>query len=170
MKDLDSLGGILFFSLFVLAIVIAVLGISVLLRLARARETPSGGPPWVLLATLALLGVAWMAIFLPYLSVLPALVFFVLGARALIGGKGFSREGGAVMLLVGLGWAIYTAYQVVMAAWSLTVSGPIRVDILIVVPIMGVISFIGGKVPGSLSAFRADAVRPSVRTGDSEDR
>jgi hypothetical protein len=160
MKDTDTLGMSLFFTLVVLTIVIGVLGISMLSRLSRAGRSPLPGcGTGPVLVTLALLAVAWMAIFLPYLSVIPALFFFFLGARALAGGKGFSREGGAVMLLVGLGWALYTAYEAVMAAWSLTVSGPIRVDILIVVPLMGVISFIGWKVQSSLAASRADVGR-----------
>ncbi|HEV7517736.1 MAG TPA: hypothetical protein VGR07_15660 [Thermoanaerobaculia bacterium] len=154
MHDLDTLSAILFVTLFVLTIVIGVLGISLLTRLARVnggRRPVLGCGPGPLLVTLALLGVAWMAIFLPYLSVVPALLFFFFGARALGGGRGFPREGGAVLLLVGLAWALYTAYQAIMAAWSLTVSAPIRIDILLVLPVMGVISYLGWQVQSSLA-------------------
>jgi len=157
MSDLENRSGILFAALFVLTIVIGVLGTSVLIRLSRSGgiETPlSGCGPGPALVTFVLMILAFMSTFLPYLSVLPALIFFVLGVRALAGGRGLPREGGAVMLLVGLGWVLYTAFEVAMAAWERTVMGPIRADIVVAVPVMGVISFIGLRVQSSLAAMR----------------
>ena len=42
--------------------------------------------------------------------------------------------------------------EVVMAAWSLTVMGAIRVDILMALPVMGGISFLGGRLQSALAA------------------
>ena len=156
MDDLDASGFLPFFALLGLTIVILVLGISVQTRLAQRRGGAPipGFQPEPGLATLALLVVAFLAVFLPYLAVLPALLFFFRGARMLRLGPGLPREGGAVVLLVGLAWSIYTAIEVTLLAWSHTVSAPIRVDIVLTVPLMGVLGYIGWRIPWA--AARSD--------------
>jgi hypothetical protein len=152
MHDPESRGAALLGALFVLTVVIGVLGGSVALRSARAlHSTGSRGPlaassagaTGAVLLTLALLVVAFLGVFFPPVAALPALLFLVQGVRTWQAGRGFPREAGAVMLLAALGWGLYLPYQMAMIDWSRTVSAPIRVDILIVVPLMGAISFFG---------------------------
>jgi len=127
-------------------VVIGVLGISVLVRAARdaSRESPAG--LGVAFVTLALLVVAFVSVGVPPFAALPALLFLVQGVRTWNLGKGLPREAGAVMLLAALGWGFYLAYQIAMLDWSRAVIAPIRIDILLVVPMMGVISFLGWRV------------------------
>jgi hypothetical protein len=149
MNDPDTRDPILFITLLALSLVILILGISVLTRLARRRgdATIPGFQFEPGLVTLILVVVAFFAVFLPYLAVLPALLFFFRGALLLRLGPGLPREGGAVVLLVGIAWSLYTAIEVFLLAWGKTVSGPIRVDILLTVPLMGVLSYIGWRIP-----------------------
>lgn len=145
----DTRDAMVYVALLGLTIVILVLGISVLTRLARRREFAKipGFQPEPGLATLALMVVAFLAVFLPYLAALPALLFFFRGARMLRLGPGLPRDGGLVVLFVGLAWSIYTVIEVQLLAWEKTVNGPIRVDIVLTVPLMGVLSYIGWRIP-----------------------
>lgn len=143
MHDPDTRGFVLLIALFVLTVVIGVLGVSVLIRAARddTRETPS--PGGTALLTLALLVVAFVSVGVPFFAVFPGLLFLVQSVRTWNAGKGLPREAGAVMLLAALGWVLCFFYQLAMLDWSRTVSAPIRIDILLVIPMMGAISCLG---------------------------
>jgi hypothetical protein len=112
------------------------------------------------LGAAALFAVAFFATFLPYLAFLPGLLFLVLAFRLWAGGAGLPHESAAVVGLVALAWCLFAAYQKVLLAWSATVSGPIRFDLVLVLPAMALISFFGwslqggapGRVPGRASA------------------
>lgn len=68
----------------------------------------------------------------PFLALLPAGLFgffYYRRSRRRIGGR-------LPLLIAALVWAAYAAYEWRMHAWSETVIAPIRVDLLLVVPIL----------------------------------
>ncbi len=87
-------------------------------------------------------------------------MFLIRGLQAFGGRNVLDRNGGIVILLVGLAWAALTWLQLEMLAWEKTVSGPIRVDIVITVPAMAVVSYFGWTIQWALP----------VRTGRSDTR
>jgi len=62
--------------------------------------------------------------------------------------------------MAGFAWALYAVYQMVMLAWSKTVIAPIRVDILIVLPAMALISFLGWSLQAGVRRAAARAALP----------
>ena len=63
-------------------------------------------------------------------------------------------------LLVGIAWLFLTAVRVGMAAWGKTVSGPIRVDIGLTLPLAGMVSSLGWSL---LSRFPVNPDRKPRR-------
>jgi hypothetical protein len=72
----------------------------------------------------------------PYLALVPALLFW-LGYRAV--------RPRAPRLLVGVAvlWALYAAYETYMYFWSKTVTAPIRVDLLLLGPVLYIATGVG---------------------------
>jgi hypothetical protein len=66
----------------------------------------------------------------PYLALVPALAFAA-GFRALRG-----RRGAGLLLSAAILWALYAAYETYMRHWSKTVVAPIRVDLLLLAPVL----------------------------------
>ncbi|HSN87944.1 MAG TPA: hypothetical protein VL025_14390 [Thermoanaerobaculia bacterium] len=145
MKDPEQLSGVFFLLFFVLSIVIAVLGISVWWRLRDAAGLPVGRSP-ALVTVLALACVfvlSFLSIFMPLLALLPA-AWFCIGGLWLVQYRGvLNRNGGIVVLLVGVHWIFLTAIQVALEAWQKTVSGAIRIDILVTLPLACLAAVLG---------------------------
>lgn len=152
LAELEKLGLTLFMSLLGLALVTVILGVFALGRL-RAEAQDEGTGLSSAMAGGVLLAVAFLsAVFVPYLALVPAVFYLFRGAGALRYG-GASRDGGIVLLLVGLIWIGYGASEAVTQAWSRLIAGaPIRVDILVTVPAMAVIGGLGWSVHRLLSA------------------
>ena len=72
----------------------------------------------------------------PYLALVPALVFW-LGYRAV--------RPDASRLLLGVSglWVLYAAYETYMFFWSKTVTAPIRLDLLLLGPLLYLATAIG---------------------------
>ena len=146
MTDLDQLGAVLFITLVVLSIVIAVLGVSVWFRLSDAAGLPQGRKPLpaTALALACVFCIALLSIHLPLLALLPAAGFCVKGLRLLRHRGVLNRDGGIVLLLVGAAWVVLAAIQATLAAWEKTIAGaPIRVDILLTLPLASMASILG---------------------------
>jgi hypothetical protein len=146
MNDPEQVGGIFFFLLLGLSIPIGVLGVSVLKRLSDEAGLPPGRSP--LLVTLLVLAccsaLGFLSIFMPFLGLLPA-GFFCIGGLWLTpyGGK-LNRDGGIVVLLVGLHWIFLTAIQVALTAWQENLAGAaIRVDFLVTLPLACLSAILG---------------------------
>jgi hypothetical protein len=73
----------------------------------------------------------------PYLALVPALAFGA-GFRALRG-----RRGSGWVLVAALLWGLYAAYETYMLHWSKTVVAPIRVDLLLLAPILYAVTVAG---------------------------
>ena len=146
MKDPEQIGGIFFFLLLGLSIPIAVLGVSVLKRLADGASLPQGRSPtlvtFLVLACCCVL--SFLAIFTPFLALLPAGFFCIGGLRLNLYGGKMNRDGGIVVLLVGLHWIVLTAIQVALTAWQETLaSATIRVDFLVTLPLTCLSAILG---------------------------
>jgi hypothetical protein len=126
--------------------VIGVLGVSVLSRLSKAGFTRPVGV--TVLVSGLLLVMAFLSTFMPYMALAPVPIFVVLGMAALLKGGKLHRGGGIVLLLVGVAWSVFTAIQVS----TLASGADIRVDLLITLPIMAFVSFIGFSIFGALPA------------------
>jgi hypothetical protein len=125
-------------------IVITVLGGSVLIRLKRDAATPFSPSPLAGLLVVAILfAIAFLSTFVPYLALIPAAVFCIRGFQALPGGDRLDRDGGIVLTLAGIEWALLTGIQANLLAWSRTVSGPIRLDLVLTLPIMIIVAAVG---------------------------
>lgn len=147
MLDPEEKGAILFLSLLGLAVAICLLGSFVLVRLRR--EGGSGRPapspvPQVVVAVL-LFAVAFLSTFWPYVALVPALAFFILGLHLLLGGGSGRRDGGIVLLLLGIAWCLFTAIQ----TDTLASGADIRVDLLLTLPIMTAIGTLGSRIYAS---------------------
>jgi hypothetical protein len=156
MDDMER-GLLFFFTFLFLTIVIGVLGVSVLSRLSKTRmlgRPARGSVPGCSAATavvvMVLLILGFLSTFLPYVAVLPAVVFAVLGVGTLIKGDRLNRDGGIVLLLVAVLWSVFTAIQ----ADTLASGADIRVDLLITLPVMAFAGFIGWSAFIGLSAAR----------------
>jgi hypothetical protein len=83
---------------------------------------------------MSLLGLLFFAPFAilvarPYLALAPALIF----------GLGYARMQPAAprsLLAATLVWALYAAYEIYMFFWAKTVVAPIRVDLLLLAPVL----------------------------------
>lgn len=154
MEDPERLGGILFFSLLGLTIVILVLGVSVKVRLARIADT---GIPVVSTAVIALMALmlAFFSIFTPSLAAFPALLLLIRGLQVLIRRGVLDRDGGIMIVLAGLAWALLVGIQASLLAWGKTVAGAIRVDIVVTIPAMVLLTsfvwWIQSALPGRRS-------------------
>ncbi len=73
----------------------------------------------------------------PYLALAPTLAFGA-GFRALRG-----RRGSGWVLVAAALWGLYTAYEAYMFHWSKTVVAPIRVDLLLLAPILYAVTAAG---------------------------
>jgi hypothetical protein len=154
MKDPETLGGIFLFSLLGLTIVILVLGISVKIRLARIVDASSLILGTVIIVVLALV-LAFFSTFLPFLAAFPALGLLIRGFQVLIRRGVLDRDGGIVIILAGLAWALFTGVQAAWLVWGKTVAGaPIRIDIVMTMPVMALVSFFGWSIQGALPAAR----------------
>ncbi|MCA9408372.1 MAG: hypothetical protein H6755_02590 [Candidatus Omnitrophica bacterium] len=69
----------------------------------------------------------------PYLSFVLAGTFYVL----------FKRKKKGVLLIPALSWLIYGVWECYMWFWMKTVIAPIRIDLLLIIPYLYVISTIG---------------------------
>lgn len=160
MDDLD--GMFPFFALLGLSLFILVLGVSVKTRIARDSVTHSPGISTAVIVFLALV-VAFFSTFMPFLAAFPAFCFLIRGLQALSrnGRDGLNRDGGIVIILVGLAWVALTVLQAALLAWGKTVAGaPIRVDIVITVPVMAVVSFFGWTIQWALPVQRLSPPSP----------
>jgi hypothetical protein len=130
-----------------LTIVIGVLGVSVLSRLSKAGFTRPAGV--TVLVSGLLLVMAFLSTFMPYVALAPIPIFVVFGMAALLKGGKLHRGGGIVLLLVGIAWSVFTAIQL-----GIPPGTDIRVDLLITLPIMAFVSFIGFSIFGALPPER----------------
>lgn len=146
MKDPEQLSGVFFLLFFVLSIVIAVLGVSVWLRLRDAAGLPPGRSP-ALVTVLALACVfvlSFFSIFMPLLALLPAAWFCIGGIWLLQYHGALNRDGGIVVLLVGVHWIFLTMIQVALEAWQKTIAGAaIRIDIIVTLPLACLAAVLG---------------------------
>lgn len=166
MKDLETLGGIFLFSLLGLAIVILVLGISVKTRIARDSVAASPILSSAVIVAMVLV-LAFFSTFLPFLAAFPALGFLIRGIQAVRGRDVLDRDGGIVIILAGLAWALFTGLQAAWLAWGKTVAGaPIRIDIVMTIPVMALVSFFGWWIQSALPVERL--IQPSKRPGARE--
>jgi hypothetical protein len=136
-----------------------VLGISVKSRIARESVADSPTLGTVIVVVLALV-LAFFSTFIPYLAALPVLVFLIRGVQALGGQDVLDRKGGIVIILAGVAWALFTGVQAAFLAWGATVSGPIRVDIAVTIPVMALVSAFGWTIQWVLPVERL--IRPST--------
>jgi hypothetical protein len=72
----------------------------------------------------------------PYLALVPALLFW-LGYRAV------RPRAPRLLLAVAVLWALYAAYETYMFFWSKTVTAPIRVDLLLLAPVLYIATGVG---------------------------
>jgi hypothetical protein len=76
----------------------------------------------------------------PYLALLPAFLFgfcyFVLRSRS-------APIGRRIALSAATSWLLYAVYEWRMFLWSKTVSGPIRVDLLLIAPLLYLVTIAG---------------------------
>jgi hypothetical protein len=85
----------------------------------------------------------------PGLALVPALVFLAAFAVLHRGGR---RRGLGLVLAAAISWAGYAVYESYMHRWSLTVSAPIRVDLVFVVPALWLLT--AGGLCGCVVAAR----------------
>ena len=85
---------------------------------------------------------AW-AVFIeyPWAALVPALVFQVLWLARFHRGGTTALKAASVIPVVA--WVLYALYEWRMKLWSETVIAPIRIDLLIVIPALAVLSGIG---------------------------
>ncbi|HSN87945.1 MAG TPA: hypothetical protein VL025_14395 [Thermoanaerobaculia bacterium] len=146
MTDLDQLSAALFIALVVLSIVIAVLGVSVWFRLSDAAGLPQGRKPLpaTALALACVFAITLLSIHLPLLALLPAAGFCVKGLGLLRHRGVLNRDGGIVLLLVGVAWMVLAGIQATLLAWEKTIAGaPIRMDIVLTLPLVSMASILG---------------------------
>lgn len=141
-------GAILFLSLLGLTLAICLLGYFVLTRLRRegGSERPATNLGFgQAIAAVLLFLFALMSTIIPYLALVPALMFFVFGLRLLFGSDRRRRDGGVVLLLLCIAWGIFTAIQ----ADTLASKAEIRIDLLLTLPMMPLIGSLGWRVYAS---------------------
>lgn len=146
MYDPDQIGSLFFFLFLGLSLVIAVLGLSVCIRLLDEGRLPPRKNP--LLATLLLLAcfcaLSFLSVFMPFLALFPA-AWYCIGGLWLAFHRGkVNRDGSIVVLLVGLHWIFLTAIQLAFEAWQKSIVGAaIRVDIVLTVPLASLSAILG---------------------------
>jgi len=55
----------------------------------------------------------------------------------------YSQDYGGGALIAGIAWLIYAIYETRMYFWAKTVHAPIRVDLLIIAPVLYLLSIVG---------------------------
>jgi len=75
----------------------------------------------------------------PPLALVPAGLFAWLHVRC----KKRSGRRNLMILLAVIAWLLYSVYEIYMYVWSQGVVAPIRVDLLLLAPMLYVISFLG---------------------------
>ncbi len=146
MNDPEQLGGVFFFLLLGLSIVIAVLGVSVWKRLSDGGGLPLGRSPLLvtLLALACIFVLGFLSIFMPLLALLPAAWYCIGGVWLALYGGALNRRGGIVVLLVGLHWILLTAVQLALEAWQKDLAGAaIRIDFLVTLPLVCLAAILG---------------------------
>lgn len=113
----------------------------------------------ILIAALSV-SIAFLSTLFPYLALIPAAGFCLRGLRLLFNKDTILRDGGIVLLLAGFAWAVFTTIQASLLAWSHNVSGAIRVDILVSIPIMTLVSVIGWLIHSRLPTSLAQSGAP----------
>lgn len=80
----------------------------------------------------------------PLLGLAPALVFFISYIFARVVGFAAASKGARLSVLAaGIIWLLFTSYEWRMSYWERTVIAPIRVDLLLLTPVLYVITVIG---------------------------
>jgi hypothetical protein len=85
------------------------------------------------------------AIFSPIGIIVSAPGVALLPAGVFLGGWWASPRNAASSgaLIAGIAWLMYTIYETRMYFWAKTVHAPIRVDLLIIVPVLYLLSIVG---------------------------
>jgi hypothetical protein len=142
MTDWNRWAMIGFFSLAGASVVAALLsGVAVLMRKRdTAPRRPSGnawGPPLAAFGALVFIGVSiWGE--LAFLGLVPAGLFGLLALKRPSGSPVAQRDARLLALLAAVAWAGASLSQFAMARWSETVSGAIRVDLVLAAPLLAV--------------------------------
>jgi hypothetical protein len=148
MLDRDERDSVLFLVLLGLAVAIGLLGFFVLARLRREGGSEQLPPSLALQAVVIVLlfAIAFVSTFFPPAALVPALAFFILGLRLLLG-AGSRRDGGAVLMLLAVAWGIFMKVQ----ADTLASGADIRVDLCLTVPMMTGLGALGWRIQASES-------------------
>jgi hypothetical protein len=146
MYDPDQIGSLFFFLFLGLSLIIAVLGVSVCIRLLVGGRLPPRKNP--LLATLLLLAcfcaLSFLSVFMPVLALFPAAWYCIGGLWLAFHSGKLNRDGSIVVLLVGLSWILLTAIQLAFEAWQKTIVGAaIRVDTVLTLPLASLAAILG---------------------------
>ncbi len=72
----------------------------------------------------------------PYLALVPALLFW-------IGYRGLRPLAPRTVLVAAVTWLLYAAYETYMYFWSKTVTAPIRIDLLLLTPLLYLLTLAG---------------------------
>jgi|SRR3954451_2805376 hypothetical protein len=123
-----------------LVLVIGLLGFFVLARLRREGR-PAPSPIAQTGITVLLFAIAFFSTFVPYVALVPALMFFILGLRLLFG-EASRRDGGIVLALLVIAWWSFMKFQ----ASTLASGADIRVDLLLTLPVMTLIGSLGWRI------------------------
>jgi apolipoprotein N-acyltransferase len=75
----------------------------------------------------------------PVLAFLPALAFALLALAM----RGRARRPAIVLALVSAAWTVFGIYETAMREWEKTVSAPIRVDLVLLTPVLWLMTMIG---------------------------
>ena len=91
----------------------------------------------------------------PYLAILPVLVFgfCYLGLRS-----GSAKVARRIALMAAILWLLYAIYEWRMFLWSQAVSAPIRVDLLLIAPIL-YLTTVAGLVASIVGFHRTSSTR-----------
>lgn len=146
MTSLDRLSGVLFIALVILSLVIAVLGVSVWMRLSGSAGLPDSrsSKPVMILAMICVFVIGFFSTTVPALALLPACAYGFRGFQLRRCRGDVNRDGGLVVLLVGLAWLLLAGIQATLVAWQKTVTGaPLRLDLFLTMPIAGFVSILG---------------------------
>ena len=76
----------------------------------------------------------------PPLAIVPSVLFGLCLRRHR---ARLTRSGTAWVVTAVLSWLVYTVYECAVWIWSQSVTAPIRVDLLVIAPMLYVLSFLG---------------------------
>jgi len=77
---------------------------------------------------------------MPPLGLVPAVLLAMCWARQR---RRFTRAGTIWIMAGAVAWLLYTDYEAGVWGWSRGVVGPIRVDLLVIAPVLYILSFLG---------------------------